>query len=222
VSRRWRLRRPSCGCIGTGVPALARAAHRSPWMQWRALLCPARLLSAEHDRPGTERWRRCFRGNAGGPIRRPNGRSQAAQLAQRTGIRAASRSTGMMITRAVWCSSPPLRPTLRMGMGRIARADHMAIVKPSAFRPRSRSRRRSAPARDGRSCPAGPSTAEANVPALAGQFPQHTADDVLGAWRPRDSGANQGALCRLTGNARGPIVAPWNTPTVPRLQQPET
>ncbi len=45
-----------------------------------------------------------------------------------------------------WCSSPPLRPTLRTGMGQIARADQLAIVKPSASRPRSRSRRRSAPA----------------------------------------------------------------------------
>ena len=90
--------------------------HRSPSMQWRALLCPARLLSAEHDRQATERSRRSFRfrGNGGGPIRRPNGRSQAAQPARRMGIRAASwppvasrtragtsRSTGMMITRSV-------------------------------------------------------------------------------------------------------------------------
>ena len=30
-----------------------------------------------------------------------------------------------------WCSSPPLRPTLRTGRGRVARADQMAIVKPS-------------------------------------------------------------------------------------------
>ena len=40
------------------------------------------------------------------------------------------------------------------------------------------------------------------------------------AWSP-DSGANQGALFRLTGNRPWPHVAPWNTPTVPILRQPE-
>ena len=46
---------------------------------------------------------------------------------------------------------------------------------------RSRSRRRSTPARGGRCRPTGPPTAETNVPALTGQFPQHAADGVLGA-----------------------------------------
>ena len=39
--------------------------------------------------------------------------------------------------------------------------------------------------------------------------------------RPPDSGANQGALFASQVTARGPIVAPWNTPTVPILQQPD-
>ena len=91
----------------------------------------------------------------------------------------------------------------------------------AASRPRSRSRRRSAPTRGGRCRPTGPPTTEANIPALAGQFAS-----VRGRRRPRsphppDSGANQGALFRLTGNRRWPHMAPWNTPTVPTLRQPD-
>ena len=49
---------------------------------------------------------------------------------------------------------------------------------------------------------------------------------VRGGWRSRsrrrpDGGANPGALFRITGNRRWPHVAPWNTQTVPILQQPD-
>ena len=81
-----------------------------------------------------------------------------------------------------------------------------------ASRPRSRSRRRSAPARDGRCRPAGPPTAEANVPALAGQFPQYAADGVLGARAHLTAARNQGALFRLTGNRRWPHCGPMEHP----------
>ena len=47
---------------GHGRGGACLRGHRSPWMQWRALLRPARLRSAKHGRQGTERWRRCFRG----------------------------------------------------------------------------------------------------------------------------------------------------------------
>ena len=93
----------------------------------------------------------------------------------------------------------------RTGMGRIARADHMAIVKPSASRPRSRSRRRSAPARDGRSRPAGPSTAEANVPALARQLAQYAADGVLGARAGLTAARNEERFFASQVTAGGPI-----------------
>ena len=90
-----------------------------------------------------------------------------------------------------------------------------------ASRPRSRSRRRSAPARGGRCRPAGPPTAEANVPALAGQFASVRGGRRSRSPRPPDSGANQGALFASQVTAGGPIVAPWNTPTAPILQQPD-
>ena len=111
---------------------------------------------------------------------------------------------------SVQCSSPPLRPTLRTGMGRIARADHMAIVKPSASRPRSRS-------------DAAPRLHETVDLAPPGHRPprrmfQRSPASSLNTRRtafsePRrpDGGANQGALFRLTGNRRWPIW-PHGTP----------
>ena len=138
VSRRARLRRPSCGCIGTGVAALACAPSRSidamarspaprtivdlrmvtePGSE-RAQLPrsrrppgvlaifrhghngapgrpPHHRVAPKHDRAAPGRRRQCFHGNAPGDDRR-------SVLTPR---------------------SPPLRPTLRTGMGRIARAD---------------------------------------------------------------------------------------------------
>jgi hypothetical protein len=187
-------------------------------------------LRAEHDRQasGLRRW--CFCGNEGRPIRRPSGRSQAAQLPRPRGFQAVS---------CPFLASRTPRGTSRLTRITITRAE---LVLESAAPPdpqdarermtrRSRSRS-SSPATRPRGCrpPLNnppdvatplPPTTEANVQRSSGSS-LSTADDVLGAWRPRDSGANQGALFRLTGNAHGPIVAPWNAPTVPILQQPET
>ena len=127
------------------------------------------------------------------------------------GASASTAIRGTTIADPCRCWSPPLRPTLRTSMGRIARADHMAIVKPSASRPRSRSRRRSAPARDGRSRPTGPSTAEANVPALAGQFAQYAADSVLGARAHLTAARNQERFFASQVTEGGPIW-PHGTP----------
>ena len=100
-------------------------------------------------------------------------------------------------------------------------ADHMAIAKPSASPPRSRSRRRSPPTRGGRSRPAGPSTAEANVPARAGELAQYAADGVPRARSHLTAARTKERFFASQVTARGPIVAPWNTPTVPILQQPD-
>jgi hypothetical protein len=102
-----------------------------------------------------------------------------------------------------------------------ARADQMAIVKPPLL---GRDRVADAAPRLHEVVdlgPAGPSTAETNVPSV-----RRRARSVRGGRRspspqPRDSGANQGALFASRVTARGPIVAPWNTPTVPTLQQPD-
>ena len=100
-------------------------------------------------------------------------------------------------------------------------ADHMAIAKPSSSPPRSRSRRRSPPTRGGRSRPAGPSTAEANVPARASELAQYAADGVPRARSHLTAARTKERFFASQVTARGPIVAPWNTPTVPTLQQPD-
>ncbi|MGZ4229604.1 MAG: hypothetical protein ACXVS6_24685 [Solirubrobacteraceae bacterium] len=58
--------------------------------------------------------------------------------------------------------------------------------------------------------------------ALADQFPQHTADRVLGAGAHPTAARSQERFFVSQVTASGPIVAPWNTPSVPILQQPET
>ncbi len=185
---------------------------------------------AEHDRQasGLRRW--CFCGNEGRPIRRPSGRSQAAQLRRPLGIQAvscaflasrttpgSSRLTRVPITRAELVLESAAPPDPQDARERMARRSRSRSSSP-ATRPRGRRPPLNTPADV---ATPHPPTSEANVQAPIGQFPRHTADDVLGAWRLRGSGANQGALFRLTGIARGPIVAPRNTPTVPTLQQPD-
>ena len=91
----------------------------------------------------------------------------------------------------------------------------MAIAKPSPSPPRSRSRRRSPPARDGRSRPTGPPTAEANVPTRAGQLAQYAADGVLGARARLTAARNQERLFASEVTADGPIW-PHGAPTLPR------
>ena len=204
-------------------------------MQRRTLPCPARLLSAEHDRQATERWRRSFRfrGNGGGPIRRPNGRSQAAQLAQRMGTRAASwpsvasrtragtsRSTGMMITGRAGAQVRRSRRPSRTRICRVARADQMAIVKPSRLGLDHSQRR---PTRDEMVDVAPPRhrPPQRRFQRSPARFPQHTADGVLEAPRNAVTARSQERFFASQVTARGPIVAPWNTPTVPTLQQPD-
>ena len=83
--------------------------------------------------------------------------------------------------------------------------------RPPTLSPWTRGRRRSAPARGGRSRPAGPPTAEANVPALAGQFPQYAADGVLGARADLTAARNQERFFASQVTAGGPIW-PHGTP----------
>ena len=87
-------------------------------------------------------------------------------------------------------------------------ADHMAIAKPSSSPPRSRSRRRSPPTRGGRSRPAGPSAAEANVPARAGELAQYAADGVPRARSHLTAARTKERFFASQVTARGPIVAP--------------
>ena len=114
------------------------------------------------------------------------------------------------------CSSPPLRPTLRTGMRRIARADQTAIVKPSRLgldhvadaAPRLHEMVDLAP--PGHQPPSERS-------ALAGQFAQYAAGQRSRSPRPPDCGANQGALFRH----RQPPVAPlWPHETPDRADPP--
>ena len=57
--------------------------------------------------------------------------------------------------------------------------------------------------------------------ALAGQFPQHAADGVPGARAHLTAARTKERFSASQVTARGPIVAPRNTPTVPILQQPD-
>ena len=100
-------------------------------------------------------------------------------------------------------------------MCRVARANPMTLVEP----PRLGLDRVADPAPRPHEvvdvAPARPPTARGERSALAGQFAS-----VHGERRPRgprrpDSGANQGALFASLVTAGGPIVAPWNTLTVP-------
>ena len=203
------------------------ARHRSPWMQWRALPCPARSLSAEHDRQATERWRRSFRfrGNGGGPIRRPTGIASSSAGAgvlnaggQLPVRRQPYKSEGQPVDRD---DDHPIRADARSR--RSARtsgrawavspgADHIAIAKPSASPPRSRSRRRSPPTQGGRSRPAGPSTAEANVPARAGELAQYAADGVPRARSHVTAARTKERFLASQVTARGPHCGPMEHP----------
>jgi hypothetical protein len=149
------------------TPLSRRGSHGGDPLDTQELV-PARpsgrSLRAEHDRQATERWRRCSCGNEGHPIRAgPTGDRKPAQLARRMAIRAASwppgarrtrvgtsRSTEMTITRAVLVleSAAPDDPSGRAyaASPRGPNGDRQA----AASRPRSRSRRRSEPARGGR------------------------------------------------------------------------
>jgi hypothetical protein len=57
--------------------------------------------------------------------------------------------------------------------------------------------------------------------ALAGQFAQYAADGVLGARADALAARTKERFFASEVTAGGPIVAPWNTPTVPILQQPD-
>ena len=52
--------------------------------------------------------------------------------------------------------------------------------------------------------------------------PQDAADGVLGARADLTAARTKERFSASQVTARGPIVAPWNTPTVPILQQPES
>ena len=57
--------------------------------------------------------------------------------------------------------------------------------------------------------------------ALAGQFPQYAANGVPGARAHLTAARTKERFFASQVTAGGPIVAPWNTPTVPILQQPD-
>ena len=112
------------------------------------------------------------------------------------------------------------RPSGR-ALGRVDRADQRAIVKPSrlgldhAATPLR--------ARPGWSMsPHRATTAEANIPALAGQLASVRGERRPRSPRPPDSSANQGALFRLTGNRPWPHCGPTEHPDrATILQQPD-
>ena len=142
--------------------------------------------------------------------RRPSGGASA--------FTAMRRST---IADPCWCSSPPLRPTLRTGMCRVARADPMAIVEPPL------------PGLD-RVADAAPRPHEVVDVAPPGHqpprrmfqrspasSPQYAADGVPGARAHLTAARTKERFFASQVTAGGPIVAPRNTPTVPILQQPD-
>ena len=91
----------------------------------------------------------------------------------------------------------------------------------AASRPRPRSRRRSPPTRGGRSRPRRAVNRRDECPSARRRARSVRSGRCSPSPQPRDSGANQGALFASQVTARGPIVAPWNTPTVPIHQQPD-
>ena len=95
--------------------------------------------------------------------------------------------------------------------------DRQAAASP----PRSRSRRRSPPTRGGRSRPRRAINRRDECPSARRRARSVRSGRCSPSPQPRDSGANQGALFASQITARGPIVAPWNTPTVPIHQQPD-
>ena len=155
--------------------------HRSPWMN-------GALSRAPHDRSAQNTLaRRRGRSNshaqlaiasssAGAAYRNPGGPLAVRRQPYKSGDQPVDLDDDHA-SRAGARASRSGRP-FRTRICRGARADQMAIAKPSASPPRSRSRRRSPPTRGGRSRPAGPSTAETNVPARAGELAQYAADGV--------------------------------------------
>ena len=101
-----------------------------------------------------------------------------------------------------------------------ARADHMAIVKPprlgldhvadAAPRPHGWS-----------ISPHRAVNRRGECSALAGQFAQYAANGVPGARTHLTAARTKERFFASQVTAGGPIVAPWNTPTVPILQQPD-
>ena len=129
---------------------------------------------------------------------------------------------GTTIADSCGCSSQPLWTTVQDAhmpwRARGPDGDRQAVVS----RPRSRSRRRCAPARGGRCRRAGPTNRRGERSSLAGRFPQDAVDGVLSAGADLTAGARtQERFSHHRQRAGGPIVAPWNTPTVPTLQQPD-
>ena len=106
-------------------------------------------------------------------------------------------------------------------MCRVARADQMAIVKPSRL---GLDRVADAALRLHEVVDLGPAGAinrRGKCPSARRRARSGRSGRCSPSPQPRDSGANQGALFASQVTARGPIVAPWNTPTVPTLQQPD-
>ena len=178
------------------------ARHCAPSMQWRALPRPARwsisAWSPSQDLNGPAASitapARSARSFATDTTARPAVLSTIA-LRRHTIARplsgGASASTAMRqatIADPCWYSIPPLRPNLRTGIGRAPRGPD-GDRRAAASRPRSRSRRRSPPTRGGRSRPAGPPTAEANVPARR-RARSVRSGRCSPSPQPRDSGAN--------------------------------
>ena len=206
------------------------ARHRAPSMQWRALPRPARLsisawspsqdlngpaasitaprpecslfrhgyngapgrpphhrVAPKHDRAAPERRRQCFHGNAPGDDHQSRAGTRSRRSARPSG--------------RAWAVSPG--------------ADHMAIAKPSASPPRSRSRRRSSPHEVVDLAPPGHQPPEANVPARAGELAQYAADGVPRARSHVTAARTKERFFASQATARGPIVAPSNTRPCP-------
>jgi hypothetical protein len=225
VSRRARLRRPSCGCSDTGGGGACPRGHRSPWMN-------GALSRAPHDRSAQNTLaRRRGRSNphaqlaiasssAGAAYRNPGGPLAVRRQPYKSGDQPvdldddhASRA-GARVSR----SGRPFGTRICRG----ARADQMAIVKPPLL---GRDRVADAAPRLHEVVdlgPAGPSTAETNVPSV-----RRPVRSVRGGRRPQsprrpDGGAKPGALFCATGNRRWSHMAPWSTQIAPILQQPKS
>ena len=141
--------------------------------------------------------------------RRPSGGASA--------FTAMRRST---IADPCWCSSPPLRPTLRTGMCRVARADPMAIVEPPLLGLDRVADPAPRPHEVVDVAPPGHQPPRRIFQRSPASSPQYAADGVPEPAAHLTAARTKERFSASQVTARGPIVAPRNTSTVPILQQP--
>ena len=189
-----RLRRPSCGCIGTGVAALARAAialhGRNGALSRAPHDCSAQntiarqpsggagAFAATRARSNSQAQRAIASSSAGAAYGNPGGQLPARGQPYKSEDQPVDRDddhpsrAGARVRR----SGRPFRTRIR----RVARADQMVIVKSPLLAPDHVADAALRLHEMGDVTPPGHQPPKRTFRALAGQFPQHTADGVLG------------------------------------------